>query len=807
MIFADNAKRLADAGVSVLPLIEGQKRPVLNDWSKFCKVAMTSEELETSIRRHGKGNIGAALGPASDMMVVDLDSDDPRIKAVIEGILPKTPWVRVGAKGAVYGYRFNGLDTFRVKGLDGKTIVEVLSTGTQVVLPPSIHPTTLAPYYATADLADVRHRLPELPKDIEERIRTGLVAEGIQLSLGGYTKVLEYVPAGARDNKMVSLAGLLAMAVQRGECTFKEAVGRLATWHEDFVQKTPGDPIDLNKGINRLVTFLHRDVKLRQRQLPKGWDADLTDEERRAYGLDLDDDAVEWDHDQLRDFVIGELERPGATENEKVEAVKRTLVKVARSERLGTLDTDRLLNWLVQACPNSGMTRGGLKQQLVELKRGDIAGTSHNEIAEATLRDMGEFGEIRFDQGSFWKWCGSHFEPLPAETILAHVVKHYGELPFGRRHSDHTGILKTVRLLAARRLRGPSAPHGINFANGFLTHDLRLLPHHESFGMTYRLPYRWLPEEADKAFRFKEFLARAWDRDPDYRDKVEALRQAIAATLFSKAWVWPRAIVLYGAPATGKSELQKIVRHLMPDDSVCSIPPEDWDDRFKPAQMVGKLFNQCGELSENKFIDGEKFKTIVSGEPVNVQHKNQPVFMFEPRLAHWFASNHLPKSKDGSGGFTRRWLVLEFNRPVPPAERVIDVGGKIAAEEREAIAAWAAPAILDLERQGDYTVPLSSAELMRQVGLGNNRVLEFLDRGNKVDFGPGLRVEFEELLHCYRVWCLAQHQTPERPITFMHRLRALRGERGFEVETRGERVFYRGVGLKEGALGRLGRVA
>lgn len=807
MIFTDNGRRLHAAGVSILPLIKGQKRPILNEWSRYCKERATEEELARWEKRYSDANIGGAMGPASDMMAVDLDSDDPRVKAIVEEVLPKTPWVRVGAKGAVYGYRWNGVDTFRIKGADGKTIVEVLGTGTQIVLPPSIHPTTLAPYYATADLVDVKHRLPELPKDVEERLRTALIAGGVQLSLGGYTKVLEYVPAGARDNKMVSFAGLLAMAVQRGECTFKEAVGRLATWHEDFVQKTPGDPIDLNKGINRLVTFLHRDVKSRGRQLPKGWDAEITDEERRAYGLDLSDDDVEWDHDRLRYFVLGELETPGVTEDQKVESVKRALVKVANSERLGTLDTDRLLNWFVQACPNSGLTKGGLKRQLAELKRGEVAGTSHHEIAEATLADMEEFGEIRFDQGGFWRWCGSHFEPLSPEKILAHITKNYGELPLGRRHSDHAGILKTVRLLAARRLRGSNAPDGVNFANGFLTTDLRLLPHHESFGMTYRLPYRWMPEEGDKAFRFREFLARAWEGDPDCGEKVEALRQAIAATLFSRAWVWPRAVVLYGAPATGKSELQKIVRHLMPEDSVCSIPPEDWDDRFKPAQMVGRLFNQCGELSENKFIDGEKFKTIVSGETINVQHKNQPVFMFEPRLAHWFASNHLPKSRDGSGGFTRRWLVLEFNRPVPPTGRVIDVGGKIAAEEREAIAAWAAPAILDLERQGDYTVPRSSAELMTQVGLGNNRVLEFLERGGKVEVGPGLRVEFEEILHCYRVWCLAQHQTPERPITFMHRMRALRGEKGFEVETRGERVFYSGIGLKEGALGRLGKAA
>ncbi|MFC7661700.1 DUF5906 domain-containing protein [Methylorubrum suomiense] len=67
-----------------------------------------------------------------------------------------------------------------------------------------------------------------------------------------------------------------------------------------------------------------------------------------------------------------------------------------------------------------------------------------------------------------------------------------------------------------------------------------------------------------------------------------------------------------------------------------------WGDKFGPAQLVAKLLNFAGELSEHQQIDSAKFKQIVSGEVIDAQDKNKPLFTFRPRAAHWFASNHLP---------------------------------------------------------------------------------------------------------------------------------------------------------------------
>ncbi len=80
----------------------------------------------------------------------------------------------------------------------------------------------------------------------------------------------------------------------------------------------------------------------------------------------------------------------------------------------------------------------------------------------------------------------------------------------------------------------------------------------------------------------------------------------------------------------------------------------------------------------------------MSGEVIEAQEKNKPMFNFRPRAAHWFASNHTPKSQDSSDGFTRRWLFLVFTKAFPKdARKINDYDKIVVAEEREAIAAWA----------------------------------------------------------------------------------------------------------------------
>jgi hypothetical protein len=179
-IFVTTAPRYYANGLPVIPLRPMQKKPIPQGWSKYCEVMPTGDEQAAWIASQPNANIGLPLGSQSGLVMIDIDTDDEAIKAAILGALAPFPgpWVRVGKKGMAIAYKqpvSGPLKPFKLKDAKtGQMIVECLSTGNQVVLPPSIHPETKQPYVANCDLVDVLDQLVALPQDIELRLRRAL---------------------------------------------------------------------------------------------------------------------------------------------------------------------------------------------------------------------------------------------------------------------------------------------------------------------------------------------------------------------------------------------------------------------------------------------------------------------------------------------------------------------------------------------------------------------------------------------------------------------------------------------------------
>jgi len=128
-------------GLSVIP-VKG-KVPQVENWQRWC-----SESPDEPIVTNSQTGIGLCLGPASDLVAVDIDTDDPKILALV----PPSPIIRRGKKGEVRLFKYS-------KDIQSRTYrdwsIEILSVGRQAVLPPSIHPDTGVPYvWTNGDLLD-----------------------------------------------------------------------------------------------------------------------------------------------------------------------------------------------------------------------------------------------------------------------------------------------------------------------------------------------------------------------------------------------------------------------------------------------------------------------------------------------------------------------------------------------------------------------------------------------------------------------------------------------------------------------------
>lgn len=792
LIFKNTAPRYWAANIPVIPLVPRDKRPVVENWQAFADCMPGVDQQRFWLERYPNGNIGLPMGRQSGLVAVDIDTMDNEIIQIIEEVCGPSPWKRVGAKGMVMVYKYNGHKTARIKNNKGETIVEILSARTQIVIPPSIHPKTGEPYMANADLLDLieRKQIPVLPTNVEMVIREALTDHGVELAVTGMSRITDWTPAGSRDNKMTSVAGLLATGITRGELSLMEAFGRMDAWWESFQERVVGDEVNPQKGRSKIIEFLTRDVNgPKRRPLPKGWDRDLSDEDKAQMGLVFDQDVEEWDVNQLKTYMLAEFERHPKDSQGRMAVIKYMLLKISRSPSLSLLDIEHLFSWIAATTPN--YTVAALRKSLKELTSGELLGLDHTEIARAVLDEMGQYGEVRFHQGNFWQWGGSHWEVRETNQILTFIAEHYGSgFAATKRQSDHRGIMNVMSVLCAKELKSTSSySEGINFANGYLTSSGELLDHDPRFGTTYTLPYRYVAENSGKAFRFQQFLHQSWGRDEDFEDKVRALQEAICVTIFGLGPMFQRAICLYGVPHSGKSVLLEVIQSLLPEEAKCAVQPTSWGEKYTSERLIGKLINVVTEMSGDTFIDGEVFKKVVTGETMTVEQKYKPVYEARPICTHWVASNHLPRTKDKSSAFNRRWLFFLFNFPCPEDQLDRNLALKIITEEREAIVAWAVEAMGWLNERGVYTMPNSHRFLVKEMASNNNSVRFFMVESGMVsvvrsgsDGKTTVEISEDKLYRAYYSCCFGPASA--RPVSsrlFRQLMRELATELKFEM--------------------------
>lgn len=780
--------------IPVIPLHVGEKRPIPQGWNQYAERMPTAEEQTEWLMVHKRANIGLVLGRMSGVSVMDIDTDDPGLIDMILKALPESPWVRIGKKGMVLAFRYSGIKTFRIKTADGKSLCEFLSDKTQVVLPPSIHPDTKLPYTANRDLLEVIRDLPACPPDLEEKLRQRFQEAGIQLSSSGWSRVTDYVAGGMRDIQLTEKAGLFAWAVLRGERTLKEAIGMLCSYNEEFVENVAGDPTDIEKHKRQLVQFLTNDVTIKKKILPEGWDAGLTEEEKTALGVAFDKDQEEWNLDETLAFLKGEFEKDPQGLGGATAAIDKVLLKLAYSRNLSEMEKERVLTYASKSS-KSGISIAAMRRQMKAVleTEGSIQGVNHTEIAMALQEEIEKVFPIRWAVGKFWKYNGAYWEVLPDVWIKAQISRNYGHMPAARKFNDISGIMKLLQATLPEDLpRRLGDTMAVNFANGVVEMnkqgEWKLMPHSDAYGMTYILPFRNLAEPGrttelrrDAPLFFK-FLEDAWGADDDFQQKVLALQEMLAVTLFGQGASYQRAFLLHGVPKSGKSQLLKIVASLVPDEAKSAVNPADWSDTFAPAGMYRKLLNIAGELSEMRRIDGQRFKDIIDGSDISGRYMYQDPFRFRVTCTHWFASNHFPRTDDTSDGFTRRWLVLDFRHPVRPENMKINLGDDIIASEREVIAAWAIEGMTRLLGQKDYTLPRSHREVVDEMANLNNVVRAFVSGCKEITVGEGGSMPEMEVYQAF--WTFNLNVTQMRAMgvpAFRAKMRELAGGYGFSV--------------------------
>jgi hypothetical protein len=178
MIFQDYARKYYESGFQVIPC--NGKKPFFDDWTDFSFEKIPEERFVSWELKYKSCNIGLVCGPISGVMAIDVDTLDPEFVKLV----PPSPIVRLGRpeRAGVFLYKYNSeivnrnFDEF-----------ELLISGRQFMLPPSIHPDIHIPYSWKFDslLGFNISDLPFItPKDVEALIALGERRKGRSGSKG-----------------------------------------------------------------------------------------------------------------------------------------------------------------------------------------------------------------------------------------------------------------------------------------------------------------------------------------------------------------------------------------------------------------------------------------------------------------------------------------------------------------------------------------------------------------------------------------------------------------------------------------------
>lgn len=444
---------------------------------------------------------------------------------------------------------------------------------------------------------------------------------------------------------------------------------------------------------------------------------------------------------------------------------------------------------------------------------------SDQEIAECVAADLRAASvEIVHAEGAFYSWQGTHWTEQTREQLHPFIRKYDGAAyrdtnnrvrKFSLNKTRHISILYLLR----HELEAPGffdrQAVGLACRSGFLALDeagrLRCLPHSPEQKTRHLVDADWRPEldgKVPEGSLLNTLLTGCFQGDPEEVEKRILFGELVGAAAFGLGTrlTEPKAVILLGESAgNGKSQMMKAIGGLLPASAVSAITPAEMARDQRRAQLAAKLLNAADELGPAA-IRSDTFKAVITGDTVSGKTVYKVPAEFRPNALHVFSTNMLPPFQEGMDrGVRRRLQILTFDRTIPAAERIAEIGDKIAASERDLLLALAVAGAQQLIRQGGFTQTRSGQEKLISWVLMSDAVAAFFTDVDAVSLtgADQDRVTSKAAYGAFQVWAKREGLMPAQIPThtqFTMRAKALELQ-GLTVRRHAKGTMFKGIKL------------
>jgi P4 family phage/plasmid primase-like protien len=311
------------------------------------------------------------------------------------------------------------------------------------------------------------------------------------------------------------------------------------------------------------------------------------------------------------------------------------------------------------------------------------------------------------------------YAPISDAWIESESQKRLGYSSRTTRINEVVNYIKRASIINPNELN--KHKHLINLENGMFDYKNKvLLNHNPDFFSTVRLPITYKQDIDNDQIM-------SWLTGILPTDSVK-----LALELFGYCMIpdctFETAFMLLGSGSNGKSTFLTVLENFIGNENVSKIPLQELsDNRFKRADLLGKLVNLFADLDNRSMESTSYFKAIVSGDSIDCEKKHQDPFYFKPYSRLVFSANEIPGSFDRSSAFYRRWRILKFTKKFTGIEAKKGFADELSTKENlSALLNLALSELNLLFEQGYFTTPDTSNEELSSYVRMNDPVGTFI---------------------------------------------------------------------------------
>ena len=349
------------------------------------------------------------------------------------------------------------------------------------------------------------------------------------------------------------------------------------------------------------------------------------------------------------------------------------------------------------------------------------------------------------------------------EQIEAAMIEHIPNLSRSKRQE----VLAYLGLLVSKE-SGVADANLIAFKNGVLNiADDTFSDFSPEYVITNKIPHNYNPDA--KSELLEGVMRKLACGDENVYD---LLFQSIGYCFYRRNEL-RKSFFLLGEKRNGKSTFLDMVGTLLGEDNTANLDLCEIGDRFRTAELTGKLANIGDDINDEWVSNTAIFKKVVSGDTVTAERKGKDPFKLRSFAKFFFSANSLPRLGRGkdSSAVLDRLVVIPFDAKFTKNDADYDpfIKYKLRGEDvMEALIAKAVPALRTVLIDQEFATCEKVKQNIAEFEKSNNPILEFYEELDEADY---MNEPVKAVYQRYNSFCLSNNLQAMSAIEFKKQMK------------------------------------